>query len=100
MAIAWTARGLDPRHARTRIVEAAAREGIPEFARIEWEGDRIRVRIDRGGQSEFRLAIVSDGDGVRVAEAGREVAFLHRVFVSRVEAYLDRILAGAGFRRT
>ena len=99
MAMAWRSMELGVSEARAAI-EASIREArLPDWARVDWSGDDLNVRIDKGGQSTFVLALKPDGKGCRMVEVRRKVALFHRPFVGSVEGFVDDAVRAAGFSR-
>jgi hypothetical protein len=74
-------------------------KGVPPVADISWQGNEMHVRIDKGGKSEFRLALTQEGGDCRVVETKRDVAFLHKPFVGKVETFVGDLMSTLGAKK-
>lgn len=99
MAMAWRSMELGVAEAREAIGASIRETDLPDWARVDWSGNDLNVRIDKGGKSTFVLALKPDGRGSRIVEVKRKVALLHRAFVGSVERFVDDAMRAAGFDR-
>ncbi len=99
MAMAWRAADIPAAMAKEAIDASIREADLPDWARVDWSGDNLNVRIDKGGKSTFLLALKADGSGSRIVEVSRKVAFLHRAFVGSVERFVDQAMLAAGYTR-
>ncbi len=97
MGLSWHSKDSNIEQIRSHIDACIAHAQIPSFASLLWENDELCIRINQAGKSEFRIAILAAGKGVRIAETKRDVALFHRAFVGTVEKFVDKILSEAGF---
>ena len=74
-------------------------KGLPSFAEVIWQGNEMCVKIDKGGKSEFRLALKQTGTDTSVVEVKRDIAFLHKPFVGKVETFVDDIMSALGAKK-
>jgi hypothetical protein len=70
-----------------------------DYVKVEWRGDDLLVSIDKGGKSEFHISLKPEGDTVSLKEVKRNIAFLHKPFVSEVERMIDDIIGSIGGKR-
>jgi hypothetical protein len=96
MTISWTFRNLSIDEAKTLLQKELQAAGVPSFANISWEQNTMLVRIEKGGKSEFKMSLQTLGTDTKFIETKRDVAFLHKPFVGRVETFVDQILNKAG----
>jgi hypothetical protein len=96
MGMCWTFRNTNTGDAKATLQRELQAAGVPSFADISWEQDTMLVRIDKGGKSEFKLTLQSNGSDVKFVETKRDIAFLHKPFVGKVESFVDTILSKAG----
>ena len=99
MALAWRATDLGVDEAKAAIEASIRGTKMPDWARADWSGNDLNVRIDKMGKSNFVMGLRPDGSGSRIIEIKRKVAFAHRIFSSEVERFVDKALRGAGFSR-
>jgi len=83
--------------AKAAIQTSIRETDLPDWARVDWSGNDLNVRIDKLGKSTFVLALKPDGGGSRIVETKRKVAFAHRAFVGSVEKFVDEAMRAAGF---
>ena len=96
MALNWNCPNLNVDSLKSQLETALKSKGLPSFADIVWAGNELCVRIDKGGKSEFRLALQQKGSDASVVEVKRDVAFLHKPFVGKVESYVGEIMSQIG----
>jgi hypothetical protein len=99
MAFNWKCSNQNIDVLKTSLEAALKSKGLPSFADISWQGNELCVRIDKGGKSEFRLALQQKGVDAAVVEVKRDVAFLHKPFVSKVESYVGEIMSQVGAQK-
>jgi hypothetical protein len=99
MALAWRMADLGVDEAKAAIKASIREVQMPDWARVDWSGNDLNVRIDKMGKSTFVMGLRPDGAGSRIVEVKRKVAFAHRIFSSDVERFVDKALRGAGFSR-
>lgn len=96
MAMSWTFKNTNASDAKNVLLRELQSAGVPSFADVSWEQDTMLVKIDKGGKSEFKLTLKSNGSDVHFVETKRDIAFLHKPFVGKVESFVDSILTKAG----
>jgi hypothetical protein len=96
MAMCWTFKNTNAVDAKTILQRELQAMGVPSFANVSWEQDTMLVKIDKGGKSEFKLTLQSNGSDVKFVETKREVALFHKPFIGKVESFVDSILTKAG----
>lgn len=96
MTMSWMFRNLSTDEAKSLLQRELQAAGVPSFATISWEQNTMLVRIEKGGKSEFKIALQSQGSDTKFVETKRDVAMFHKPFVGRVESFVDQILNKAG----
>lgn len=96
MAFNWKVAGKNPDEVKSAVEGALKTKGLPSFADVSWQGNEMCVKIDKGGKSEFRLALKPNGAGCDIVEVKRDVAFLHKPFVSKVETFVTDVMSHLG----
>lgn len=96
MTMSWTFRNVSADEAKTLLQKELQATGVPSFASVSWEQNTMLVRIDKGGKSEFKIALQSQGSDTKFIETKRDVALFHKPFVGKVESFVDQILNKAG----
>lgn len=96
MSMSWTFKNTNTTDAKSVLLRELQAAGVPSFADVSWDKDTMSVKIDKGGKSEFKLTLQSTGSDVRFVETKRDIAFLHKPFVGKVESFVDAILTKAG----
>ena len=96
MTMSWTFRNISADEAKAILQQELQAAGVPSFASVSWEQNTMLVRIEKGGKSEFKLALQSQGADTKFVETKRDVALFHKPFVGRVESFVDQILNKAG----
>ncbi|NBW80170.1 hypothetical protein EBR21_00300 [bacterium] len=94
--MSWTFRNVSADEAKTLLQKELQATGVPSFASVSWEQNTMLVRIDKGGKSEFKIALQSQGSDTKFIETKRDVALFHKPFVGKVESFVDQILNKAG----
>ena len=84
---------------KSTVEGALKSKGLPSFAEVVWQGNEMCVKIDKGGKSEFRLALKQSGADTSVVEVKRDVAFLHKPFVSKVETFVTELMSSLGAQK-
>ena len=84
---------------KSTVEGALKSKGLPSFAEVVWQGNEMCVKIDKGGKSEFRLALKQSGADTSVVEVKRDVAFLHKPFVSKVESFVTELMSSLGAQK-
>ena len=92
----WTFAGKNRDEVKKALDAALQQKGLPSFADISWDGDVFCVKIDKGGKSEFRLGLKQAGADAGISEVKRDIAFLHKPFVGKVESYVNEIMSMIG----
>jgi hypothetical protein len=100
MALNWKCANQTTDTLKASLEGALKSKGLPSFADISWQGNELCVRIDKGGKSEFRLALKQNGADATLVEVKRDVAFLHKPFVGKVEGYVAEIMGSVGAQKT
>jgi hypothetical protein len=100
MALVWTSKNNDLNSMRNYINERLNQAHIPSFVTVDWKNDELSVVISHGGTSEFRLSLSVSPTGLCITETKRDIAFLHRAFVGKVERMIDKVLSESGFVRS
>ena len=96
-AFNWKVPNKSAEEVKTAVEGLLKSKGLPSFADVTWQGQEMCVRIDKGGKSEFRLALKPGSGGTTdVVEVKRDVAFLHKPFVSKVESFVGEIMGALG----
>ncbi|MFZ9520418.1 MAG: hypothetical protein ACO3A4_08070 [Silvanigrellaceae bacterium] len=96
MTMSWTFRNVSADEAKSLLQKELQAIGVPSFASVSWEQNTMLVRIDKGGKSEFKIALQSQGADTKFIETKRDVALFHKPFVGKVESFVDQILNKAG----
>lgn len=96
MALAWTINQKSVENVKGEISTALKNMNLPSFANVGWEGDELCVRIEKGGKSEFRLALKPQGEAVKITETKRDISFLHKPFVGKVESVVSELMGTVG----
>lgn len=96
MAMSWTVPQSTVDLVKKALQSQLGKAAIPSFAQINWEANELSVKIDKAGKSEFRLALVPDGSNVKIVETRRDVAFMHKPFVSKVESFVKQVMTESG----
>lgn len=96
MALSWTVRQSTLENVKSAINTSLQNMSLPSFATVAWEGNELIVRIDKGGKSEFRLGVKPSGDSVTITETKRDLSFLHKPFVGKVETVVSQIMGDVG----
>lgn len=99
MALNWTIPEKTLDTAKQVIDSTLSKMPIPSFAQVSWDKDELCVKIDKAGKSEFRMAIKPEGSGVKVVETKRDIAFMHKPFVSKVEGFVQEVMDMVGARK-
>ena len=100
MTIDWKCPNQSVDALKTLLEDALKSKGVPSFADFSWQGNELFVRIDKAGKSEFRLALKQNGNDASIVEVKRDVAFLHKPFVTKVENYVGEIMSQIGARQS
>ena len=96
MAMSWTFKNINAADAKTILQRELQAACVPSFASVSWEQETMLVKIDKGGKSEFKLTLQSNGSDVKFVETKRDVALFHKPFIGKVENFVDSILTKAG----
>lgn len=96
MALTWTVKQKNIENVKTDIDSSLKKMSLPSFANVCWEGNELCVRIEKGGKSEFRLGVNPAGTDVKITETKRNISFLHKPFVGRVESVVEQIMGDIG----
>jgi len=96
MVMCWNFKNTNTLDAKTILQRELQAVGVPSFANVSWEQDTMRVKIDKGGKSEFKLTLQSNGSDVKFVETKREIALFHKPFIGKVESFVDSVLTKAG----
>lgn len=96
MTMSWTFRNLSTDEAKSILQRELNAAGVPSFATISWDQNTMSVKIDKGGKSEFKIALQSQGTDTKFIETKRDIALFHKPFVGRVESFVEQILNKAG----
>ncbi len=99
MALNWEIQETDLELCKTKINEAIQLAGLPDFAKVVWDKNEMCVRIEKAGKSEFRLALKSESGKVKLVESKRDVSFMHKPFVPRVEGVVDNVMSKIGAKK-
>lgn len=99
MPLSWKVPQKNLDDVKQQVKTALDQTGIPSFAQVIWEQNEMCVKIDKGGKSEFRMSLQSSGSDVRVVETKRDIAFLHKPFVGKVESFVDQLMAKVGAQK-
>lgn len=99
MPLNWNVAGKTCEEVKSKIESELKSKGLPSFADVSWQGNELCVRIDKGGKSEFRIALKQNGPDTNVVEVKRDIAFLHKPFVGKVESFVGDMMDGMGARK-
>lgn len=96
MALNWIFAQKSVEDVKNAVKSELSKNEIPDFASVSWEANEMSVKIDKGGKSEFRMALQNSGTNTRLVETKRDVAFLHKPFVGKVETFVDKLMSKVG----
>ncbi len=99
MAMNWSVEGKTADVIRQSIDAALNQMGIPSFAQVGWEKDELCVRIDKAGKSEFRMRLKTDGSKIKIEETKRDISFMHKPFVGKVESFVEQVMNTVGAKK-
>lgn len=99
MALGWIFAQKKLDEVKTAVQAELTKSGIPSFASVAWEANELCVKIDKGGKSEFRMALKDAGTDTRLVETKRDIAFLHKPFVGKVESFVDQLMSQVGAKK-
>lgn len=99
MGLNFTITGKSCADVKSTVEGILKTKGLPSFAEVSWQGHEMCVKIDKGGKSEFKLALKQSGNDTSVVEVKRDVAFLHKPFVSKVETFVDEVMSVLGAKK-
>lgn len=90
----------DKELAKKRIEDMLNESEIPKIVNIEWKDDDLSITITKAGQSKVILALNRSENDIIITEREREVAWLHKSFISMVETIIEqKILQAGAFKR-
>jgi hypothetical protein len=90
----------DKESAKQRINDMLKESEIPKIVNIEWINDDLSITITKAGQSKVILALREYENDIVIAEKEREIAWLHKSFISMVETIIEqKILQAGAFKR-
>jgi hypothetical protein len=90
----------DKESAKQRIDDMLKESEIPKIVNIEWINDDLSITITKAGQSKVILALSEYENDIVIAEKEREIAWLHKSFISMVETIIEqKILQAGAFKR-
>lgn len=99
MPLNWIVAGKTCEEVKSKIEAELKSKGLPSFADVSWQDNDLCVRIDKGGKSEFRIALKQNGADTNVVEVKRDIAFLHKPFVGKVESFVGDMMDSMGARK-
>lgn len=95
MSKSWQLNCTSCEEAKAALAAALETSQLPSSARLSWNGYDLEVTIEKAGRSNFTLSL-EEGNGATVLkEAKKNVAFTHRPFVGRVEAFISELVTKA-----
>lgn len=94
----WTLPQCDVESAKQKI-DQTLNSKLPSFAKVSWNASELCVTLDKGGKSEFKINVKSQGSDVLIEEAKRNVSFLHKPFVGKVEEIIERMMGDLGAKK-
>ena len=90
----------DKESVKQRIDDMLKESEIPKIVNIEWINDDLSITITKAGQSKVILTLSEYENDIIIAEKEREVAWLHKSFISMVETIIEqKILQAGAFKR-
>jgi len=90
----------DKELAKQHIDDMLKESEIPKIVNIEWINDDLSITITKAGQSKVILALSVYENDIVIAEKEREIAWLHKSFISMVETIIEqKILKAGAFKR-
>ena len=96
MKSSWVIINSDIEKAKKSLMESMKKSEMPSFIKTNWEQNELCVRVEKNGKSEIRLALLAEGDKIKIIETKRSVALLHKPFVGRVETFLNGLMQECG----
>lgn len=63
-----------------------------DYVKTSWDQNELCIKIEKGGTSEIRIGLQEKEGKVLISEIKRNIAFLHKPFISDVEKMIDHIL--------
>jgi hypothetical protein len=99
MAFHWKMAGKNCDEVKSSVEGLLKAKGLPSFADVSWQGHEMCVRLEKGGKSEFRIALKPSGSDTQIVEVKRDVAFLHKPFVGKVESFVGELMLSLGAQK-
>lgn len=96
MAMNWVVKQKSVDQVKKDIDSFISKTTVPQFVSVGWDGNDLCVRVEKGGKSEFRIAVKPAGQDVQIVETKRDISFLHKPFVGKVEGVVAQIMSDAG----
>lgn len=92
MSRTWTVPGKSQEDVKKALVSQLSATEIPSFASVDWDGYNMKVELAKAGKSKFTMTLETSGGSTVIRETDRNVAFVHKPFVSRVEKFVDELM--------
>jgi hypothetical protein len=100
MAIDWKVSGKSCDEVKSALLATLKTHPVPSFAEITWVNNEMCVKIDKAGKSEFKLGLQQVNGETKIVETKRDIAFMHKPFVGKVESYVGELMAKIGAQKS
>ena len=77
---------------KTRLLDILKTEIKKSYVKTSWNQNELVIRIEKMGTSEIKIQLSENDSKCLIQESKRNVAMMHKPFISEVEKIVDDLL--------
>lgn len=77
---------------KKELTEILKREIKKDYVKTDWDKFNLKIKIEKMGSSEIIVALEESNNCVKICEKKRNIAMMHKPFISEVEKIVENIM--------